>query len=52
MCNLGEGSGFLAEGSARAKSLGRGRARAFRELQVVLLEWSEKRAWGKGGHNQ
>lgn len=52
MCNLGEGSGFLAEGSARAKSLGRGRAKAFRELQVGLLERSEKRAWGEGGHHQ
>ena len=44
MCDLGEGSGFLAEGSAHAKSLGRDRAPAFKELRGVLLGVGEGRA--------
>ena len=44
MCDLGEGSGFLAEGSAPAKSLGRARAPAFKELRGVLPGVGEGRA--------
>lgn len=48
MCDLGEGSGFLAKGSAHAKSLGSDRAPAFKELQGVLLGMGEGRAQSIG----
>lgn len=48
MCDLGEGSGFLAKGSAHAKSLGSDRAPAFKELQGVLLGVGEGRAQSIG----
>lgn len=48
VCDLGEGSGFLAEGSALAKSLGRDRGPAFKELGGVLLGVWEGRALSIG----